>query len=246
MDLPDPDADAAEAKAAKEQAAKDAHAKDLAEGAKYKELEFVITEVKCIEATGGALEGTDEIALGGIYIGATGHVEKVKQFKVKEGFDSDSDHNVKKYKNGKRFATFELHHDAPWPHEFTVSLAMAELDSGGFGDFLLQLWNKVKVIVLDALADLGGTIAGAASLSWIPGIGTLIGAAIGAFIGWLVGLFHNDDDIVGHKTRHLRLHHATKSYYEKKDVLGHGKVITIDFKDCGHYQLTGAWRLVKP
>jgi hypothetical protein len=60
-------------------------------------------------------------------------------------------------------------------------------------------------------------------------------------------MFHNDDDIVGHKTQALRLHHVTKSYYDKLDLLSSkGIPVTMDFTDDGHYRVTGGWRLVKP
>lgn len=114
---------------------------------------------------------------------------------------------------------------------------MAELDDGGFGDFLEKLWKKVKGYVMAALTAAGGAIAGALSLSWIPGIGTAIGAIIGAIIGWLVSLFHNDDDIVGRQTRALRLYHATGSYHDKYELTtSKGIPVTMDFKDAGHYR----------
>ena len=245
MDQSDADADAAAAKAAKEAAAKKAHDKDVADGKKYKELELFISEVKCIEGTGGALEGTEEIAVGGVIVGATGHTAKVKQFLVKEGFDTDSDHNTKKYKHGKRFGAFHLAHE-DGKQTYTATLAMAELDQGGFGDFLMAIWNKVKAWVVGAIAEAAGAGIAAAIGSVIPGLGTLIGAIVGAIIGWLVGLFHNDDDIVGHKTVHLSLHHATKSYFDKKLLTTKAGIpIVVDFKDEGHYRLKGGWRLVE-
>jgi hypothetical protein len=246
QDEPDPDADAAAAKAAKEAAAKKAHEADLAAGHKYKLVELFISEVKCIENTGGLFEGTDEIALGGVVVGASGHTEKVKQFLVKEGFDTDSDHNTKKYKHGKRFHAFHIAEDAK-EATYTATLAMAELDQGGFGDFIMGLWKKVKGLVVGAIGAAAGAGIAAAIGSAIPGLGTLIGAVVGAIIGWLVGLFHNDDDIVGHKTVHLTLHHSTKSYYDKKKLTTKAGIpVSIDFKDDGHYRLTGGWRLVAP
>ncbi len=224
---------------------KRARDKDLADGKKWKQVEFYISEVRCIENTGGLFEGTDEIAMGGVGVGATGGTERIKQFHVKDGFSPDKGSNIKKYEHGKRFAVFDVHPEAAFPHEYVVTLAMAELDDGGFGDFLEKLWKKVKGYVVAALAAAGGALAGALSLSWIPGIGTAIGAIIGAFIGWLVSLFHNDDDIVGHQTRALRLYQATGSYYDKHELTtAKGIPVTMDFKDAGHYRVTGGWRLV--
>jgi hypothetical protein len=232
----------------KADAEKKAHDKDLAEGKKYKQLEFFINEVKAIENTGGIFEGTDEIAAGGLAIGATGKVAKIKQFHVKDGFDADSSSaSVKVYKGGKRFGVVEVQPDLKLPHEYAVTVALAELDDGGFGEFLEKLWNVVKKYVTAALAIAGGTLAGALSLSWIPGIGPIIGAIIGAFIGWLISLFHNDDDIVGHKMSTLRLHSVAKSYYETLDLTKpKGIPVVMDFTEEGHYRVTGGWRLVAP
>src|SRR5262249_14311435 len=113
-------------------------------------------------------------------------------------------------------------------------------------DFLEKLWDKVKGYVTAALAAAGGAIAGALSLSWIPGLGTAIGALIGAFIGFLVSLFHNDDDIVGHKTAVLHLHDQTASYFEHRGLTtSKGIPLTLDFTESGHYRVTGGWRLLK-
>jgi hypothetical protein len=239
MDQPDPAADAEAEKAKK------AHAEDVAAGQKYKHLECFISEVKCIEGTGGALEGTEEIALGGVLVGATGNTAKVKQFLVKEGFDTDSDHNTKKYKHGKRFGMFHLMHEEG-EQSYSATLAMAELDQGGFGDFIIALWNKVKDWVVAAIAEAAGSAIAAAIGSVIPGLGTLIGAIVGAIIGWLVGLFHNDDDIVGHKTVHLNLHHPTKSYFDKKHLTTKaGLPFVANFQDEGHYRVKGGWRILE-
>ncbi|MGZ3305019.1 MAG: glycine zipper domain-containing protein [Asticcacaulis sp.] len=234
-DAPDPDEDAKEQQAEKDAAAKAAHDKDVALGQKFKELEFYISSVKCIDNTGGALEGTDEIAMGGCGVGATGHIHKIPQFHVMDGFDVGVE---KTYPGGRQFCKYEIPMAKPWPHEFIATVALAELDSGGFGDFLQDVWDKVKSLVTGAIADVVGDLVGAAIGSVIPGLGTLIGAAVGAFIGWLVGLFHNDDDVVGSKTRKLTLWHTVRSYYDKYHLATPtGIPVTMDLKDSGHYRV---------
>lgn len=244
-------AETAIAKAAKDKADADAAKaaakakKNMDDGHKYKFLEFYIKHVKCIDNTGGALEGTDEISLGGNAVGATGVRHKIKPWLVQEGFDIGVTHT---YATAKTFFMFDVPIIKPWPHEFMVQVALAELDSGGFGDFLEKLWEKLKVVVSGILSDLGGTIAGATIGSFIPipGLGTLIGAAIGAFIGWLVSLFHNEDDVVGAKSNRICLHHSSLSYYDKKALTSPGGIpVTLDFHDDGHYQVGGGWRLKK-
>jgi hypothetical protein len=219
--------------------------KDVTEGKKFKKIEFFISEVKDIENNGDIFEGSNEIAMGGVAVGATGHTEKIKQFHVKDGFDTgSSSKSTKIYKGGKTFATIEVQPDLKLPHEYLVEVVVAELDNGGFGDWLEKMWEKVKNYVKAALVAAGGAI-GAAALSWIPGIGPIIGFILGAVIGWIIGLFKNPDDIVGHKTSTLRLHSVAKSYYEKLDLTKpKGIPVVMDFTDDGHYRVTGGWRLV--
>ena len=243
-DTPDPEEDAKEKQAEKDAAAKAAHDQDVALGQKFKEIEFYISSVKCLDNTGGVFEGTDEIAMGGCGVGATGNIHKIPQFHVMDGFDVGVE---KTYPGGKQFCKYEIPMAKPWPHEFIATVALAELDSGGFGDFLQDVWDKVKSLVTGAIADVIGDAIGAAIGSVIPGLGTLIGAAVGAFIGWLVGLFHNDDDVVGSKTRKLTLWHTVRSYYDKYHLAtSTGIPVTLDLKDSGHYRVKGGWRLIWP
>jgi hypothetical protein len=117
----------------------------------------------------------------------------IKPFLVADDFDDDKDDRQhKKYyaMNGWHVAFFEIKRDG-LPRYYSSQLGMAEIDSGGFGDFLQDLWNKVEFILAPALGSAAAGAVGAALGSAIPGLGTVIGAVIGAFISWLVGLFHN-------------------------------------------------------
>ncbi len=245
-DLIDPELAADVLQAEKDAAKKAANEKDLAEGARYKQLEFFISRVKCIDNTGGILEGTDEIAMGGDGVGATDHMTKVPQFHVMDGFDKGIS---KDYPGGRSFAKFNLPTTGKWPHIFHVDIALAELDSGGgFGDTLQKIWDDVKDVVVPILADAASDLIGGALGSIaIPGLGTLLGAIIGAFIGWLVGLFHNEDDVVGDKSSTIGLWSYAKSYYDKHKLTTQtGIPVTLDMRDSGHYQVIGGWRLVAP
>jgi|GEM_PF-2627984 len=211
--------------------------KDIAEGKKYKQIEFFLSEVYAIELTSGF--GDDEIAMGGVGVGTTGNTEKIKQFRVKDEFGDDTTgQRTKVFKGGRKFASFEIGSENLLPHEYVVTAAMAELDGGGFADFLVKLWEHVKAFVIAALSSVIN--------AWIPGLGTVIGGIVSAFIGWILGFLQ--DDIVGHRTTTLRLHSVAKSYYEKLDLTKpKGMPIVLDFKgDGGHYRVTGGWRLINP
>ncbi len=223
-----------------------AREKDIADGLKYKQIEFFLTEVYAIELTSGF--GDDEIAMGGVGVGTTGNTEKIKQFRVKDEFgDDNKNQRTKVFKGGRSFATFDVGGENLLPHEYSVGAVMAELDGGGFGDFLVKLWKNVKGFVTTALVAGGASIGAGAGLAIpIPGLGSLIGAVVGAFIGWLLGFL--EDDIVGHRTTTLRLRSVAKSYYDKLNLTKPtGMPIVLDYKgDGGHYRVTGGWRLVNP
>lgn len=219
------------------------HQQDLAAGAPFKHIEFRILRSRCIEQSGGALEGNNEIAFGGTAIGASNVVHKVQLPFHLEGvhtggvFDLPPERQV--------FFTFDIFKD-PFPRAYTVTILMSELDDGGFGDFLQSLWDKVGEFVSGAIADaIASTSLGTAIGSVIPGLGTAIGAVVGALIGWLISLFHNEDDFVGTETAVLEMHGAGRSNYDRGGLDSPlGLPVTLDFHDDGHFQLDCAFRAI--
>ena len=216
---------------------------DLVAGLKYKQMEFYIGAVHCVESTGGLLEGSDETELGGVVIGATGKVVKISRYSVAE-MDDNTTHT---YPGGKSFWKYALVTNEKWPQVYTATVALADRDDGGFGDFLESLWDKVGSYVSAAVGAAGGAALGALLGSAIPGLGTVIGAVVGALFGWLVSLFHNADDIIGVRTSTMHLGAATKSYYDwAKLTTAAGWTQTLDFHEEGQYRVDVGWRLVKP
>lgn len=150
-------------------------------------LELRIHRVKCVEETSG-WGGRDEIDLGGNTIDESGNSENISAFRVGK-FDDGDEVN---YSPPRIFTTFDL---LKYPgilgaRSYFVTLALAEIDSGGFSDFLNKLLEKVKEEVIKALTPIAtalGTTIGAMIGSGIPILGTAIGAAIGAIVGWVVG-----------------------------------------------------------
>jgi hypothetical protein len=237
---------------------------DLQAGRRFTNVEFMITEVLCKEDTGDRW-GADDIALGGVATGAHGGHIKVPRWLDDEQMDSDHDHNTRRWRKGRKFAEFPIR--APeLPNErvlklakknhiklnpnvpvsfYAVGIGMAELDDGGFDDFLDGLWKAVGGWVSDELGDVV-VGAGVGELIPIPGLGMVIGAAIGAIIGAIAEALRNDDDMVGHKTLTLALYHETESYYKSKEITPHHLPVVMNFKETGWYQVTGGWRLVNP
>jgi hypothetical protein len=212
---------------------KNERSKDLADGHKFKKVEFFIDEVRCRVAAADPIGApANEIALGGVAIGATGVTRQIKQFMVKEGFTANSGSNVKKYKNGKHFAGYNIVIDGPGPHSYFVTMAMAEIDWGGFAGFLEGLWSQIKELVVDAISE-------------IPVFGPVIGWLLGEFIGWLISLA--EDDPLGISSRQLILNHSSKSYYDKAGLTSSkGIPVTLKFLQGGDYRVKGGWRLMHP
>ena len=149
-------------------------------------LELRIHKVKCFEETNEI--GKDEISLGGNTVDESGNTENISAFKVGK-FSSGKEVN---YSPPRIFTTFDL---LKYPgilgtRSYFATLVLAEIDWGGFPDFLNKLLEKVKQEVIKALTPLAtalGTTIGAMIGSGIPILGTAIGAAIGAVVGWVVG-----------------------------------------------------------
>lgn len=214
---------------------------DTRAGLEYKYLECYLDEVRCVTSTGGLLEGGDDLMLGGVVVGATNKTAEIKQFQV--GVDDEFvDGKLFVWTPGKTFHKFPLRTDGVWPAIYSVTIALADKDGGGFGDFLKGLWDKVGAAVSAAIGGAIGTAIG----SVIPGLGTVIGAIVGALIGWLVSLFHNEDDIIGSATSNFALGADTKSYYDwAKLTAPEGNRVTLHYKDDGEYRLRIGWRVTK-
>jgi hypothetical protein len=232
-------------------------AADKEAGRKFTKLEFFISEVRCKASTNDQM-GDDEIHMGGLAVGATGYHHTVKQWSVDEDMDPTvPKHNVRAYSGGKQFAPYAIDTSIskpdPFPHVYTATVALAEIDCGGFNDFLTSMWKKLGPAIASMLGDAAaGAIAG--ELIPIPGLGLVLGALIGSLIGYLISL--TEDDVLGMVTSHFWLHNFTHSYYanyEKQGLLKSylkasqtGIARTLHFRNQGSYEVTGGWRLINP
>ena len=115
-----------------------------------RQLELRLHRVKCIEETNELFK--DEIGLGGTAVDESGDVEKISTFKVRS-FHSGG---VQTYTPPRRLVRFSLTEGpVKFPKTYFVVLALAELDQGGFSDFVSRLYDKVRDAVAEAL---GGAI----------------------------------------------------------------------------------------
>lgn len=113
-----------------------------------RQLELRLHQVKCLEETNEFFK--DEIGLGGTAIDESGDVEKISTFKVRS-FHTDG---VQTYTPPRRLVRFSLTEGpVKFPKSYFVTLVLAELDQGGFSDFVSRLYEKVRDAVAAALAS---------------------------------------------------------------------------------------------
>lgn len=199
-------------------------------------LELRIHKVRCVDETDPEFWGDDEISLGGTTVDESGDVKKVSPFTVKNDFD---DGEQKVYSPPRRFTFFNLTEGTTFPKTYCVTLVLAEIDMGGFASFVSKLWDKVKGKVLELVAiAVGGAIG-----STVPGLGTLVGAAVGwviaKFFDWLIGLF--GDDVFVPATVSISIPSLNARWSGGRTDSPEG---IITYKGYGGtYQLTYDWRL---
>lgn len=162
-------------------------------------LKLYAKKVKCNDETDPEWLGQDEISLGGVAVDDKGVVTEINAFNV-GNFD---DGTTKNYSPSKLLKNFSVS-GAEYPKTFAGFLSLAEKDSGGFSNFLDELYDAIKAevtVILTALGAAAGAAIGAAiggTVGTVVGgpIGTIIGVVagliLGALISWLVSLLEDD------------------------------------------------------
>lgn len=205
-------------------------------------LAFRICRVRCLDETNSFWEpewsGSDEIDLGGNSIDPLGEAHAIARFRVGD-FD---DGTVKTYWPPREFKRFDLSvGGADWPKSYFVLLALAEIDMGGFGDFLNDLVNWLREEVSDSLLKAIGTAIGGIVGAGLIGaaIGFLIGAILDELIGWLRQWW--DDEVFSPVDVATNLESANDLF---PGMSKQSPFLTVSFRGHnGHYAVTGDWCL---
>jgi hypothetical protein len=229
----------------------------------YSAVALRLHRMFCVEETDGP--GSDEIKLAGIATAPNGATRKIGPIMVSNDFDTgDFREFGLVFDPGKvpplvdhgptHFAAFKYADDivqvpgkggvkVKWPRTYTVTFLLAEIDNGGFPEFIQDLYERVKgeaakVIVAAILAGVGGII------------GNVVGAAVGALVGWIIGelwevivQWWEDDVFVPITVATTRLHqfHQYVNNTSKDSAnqvvwwKGHG----------GHYRLEFDWIVIE-
>ncbi len=203
-------------------------------------LGFKICQVKCLDETNSFWEpewsGSDEIDLGGNRIDPLGEEHTIDRFRVGD-FD---DGTVKTYWPPREFARFDLMVGGDnWPKSYFVILALAEIDMGGFGDFLNDLVDWLREEVSDSLFKAIGTAIGAISGLLGAAVGFLIGAIIDELVSWLKQWWGDEVFLPVDVATHLESASDLFPGMSKQS-----NFVTVSFRGHnGHYTVTGQWEL---
>lgn len=196
-------------------------------------LELRIHRVKCVDETGDL--GADEINAAGVSVDESGDSKKVSAFRVRSFHTGDA----QTYAPPRRFTFFSLTESSvQFPRSYFVTLALAEVDWGGFDDFLNELLAKVKTQVVAAIAAaIGGAIGSP---------GGPIGIAIGIAVGWAVTKIFEylkstwRDDLFQPVTVRTLIPSLTSRWSGKSD----SPEYTVEYAGHGgRYQLVYDWRM---
>lgn len=207
---------------------------------RYKRVGFYITKVSCVEETDEI--GSDEILLSGVGVYPTGEVVQPAVWKVSDDFDTGE---AVVLAPPRTYVEFDLAKGTQWPKTYVITVVLAEEDSGGFGDFLQDLWSQVGKDASNAVGAAVGGAAGTKVGSTLGGIiGQVVAEVFGAIIGWLVSLFHNPDDLIGTQSWVLTLASDTKKYCDGLHISS--PVVPGPMKfigDGGNYEVNLLWKV---
>jgi hypothetical protein len=143
----------------------------------YRKLEFKLKWLRCIDETNPEWTGSDEIAIGAIAVHTTGKTTKAGPNTYEE-FD---DGNTEWFSPHWTVGSFER--PAPksgeWLYDtYAVMIALAEVDSGGFGKFLDKIYEHTKKYILTL-------VAASIAAGLVPFVGPYVGVMAGIVAAWV-------------------------------------------------------------
>lgn len=214
-----------------------------------KGIKFRVHEVKCVDETNPEWPGSDEIAMGGVFLDPEGNTSTQDEFRVRNGYD---DGDVKRYNPPRILESFNVTNSNDI-QTYSAVITLAEKDGGGFSGFLNDLYEAIKSelqVILTALGAaagtwIGGQIGGAVGTAVGGPLGTVIGIAAGAILGAIIGALISafKDDIFDPQMATIALPSSNASFQNNRltspiDVLhfrGHG----------GHYAVKYDWQIIR-
>lgn len=205
-------------------------------------LELRLHSLRCVDETGypwwfGSEPGEDEMDLGGTQIDAVGTTTAISKFRAGSSFD---DGDVVTWNPPKPFAKFNLTKGTDWPKSYFVVFALAEIDEGGFPEFLDELVKKVAAEVKKHLGALIGSIIGSSGGLIGLLIGLVVGYAVDRIVEWLISVW--EDDVFTPITVSVELA-SSRARWSNGSYISPEIVSRFTGHD-GEYHLAFEWRLI--
>lgn len=199
----------------------------------HSKLHFRLHQVRCLDETNPEWWGSDEISFGGVAIPPNGITAPISELFVGGGFD---DGDAKNYSPPRVMHTFSLQ-GLSYPAVFSVAIALAEKDCGGFATFLANLWaavqGKVSEIIAKAIAAITGLPEAVTTI-----ISNVVSIVLGWIVDWLIGLF--GDDVFPVKTVTVRIS-SQGMHFAGSDTSSTYSVSTS--AHGGSYRVSYSWQL---
>jgi hypothetical protein len=150
-------------------------------------LQLRIHKVECLDETDPDWWGSDAIDMGGVATSLNNQVSTlINQFPVSHQFEA----GVKVvYNPPKPFFTFDLQKMPGWPKHCLVTMALAEIDCGGFADLLQTAVKMIGDHVIYVVSEYVKKMTSAALSSVVGALAGPIGAGIAAIVSWIAGEF---------------------------------------------------------
>lgn len=203
-------------------------------------LELQVHQLHCIADS--VEVRNDEISIGGTMTNlATGDTSKVAPISIGKFKKGD----IKNFASPLRLSGFRLQEGDVFPKTYLAVLDAAEIDAGGFSEFLDKLVDGIVVqstVILTILA--AGIGAGAGAGSALPALGTLIGMVAGAalvLIGALLKKLAGDEIFPPQALTPVTLGSLTDRFPDNS--LESSKEILHFLGFGADYELTVSWRL---
>lgn len=202
---------------------------------KNEKLIFRINRVLCVKDTREMFK--DEIAVGGTAFDDEGNQVEIANRFVAEFKDGDE----KRFNPPLPLASFDLLTLAnDYPHTFTVMLGMAEIDRGGFQEFVQSLSGRVHELIY-GIGMYGLMLSGSLVVGLAPIVGIVLIVAGAIVVGLLfVGL--NEDELFPSQAALLELPDAAATFNGQLV----SPVLSLEYKEHnGHYIVEYTWEIVK-
>jgi len=206
-----------------------------------RKLELRLHKLVCVDETNapGPIHmepGSDEMALSGITVDASGRTGKIPEFRV-GAFD---DNEKKVFSPPRRLATFDLPAAKGFPETFAATLVLAEKDHGGLSKLVDGLEGRVKGEIKERLGTLVGAAVGSVGGPAGMAIGAIAGTAVDEAFGKLAKLV--GDDVFPPRTAEVTLQSPEHRF--KGGALDSPEFLLEYKAHGGTYRLVCDWRLI--